>query len=129
MIGIVLVSHSAPLAEGLADMARQIAGGDVRVIAAGGGPEGTLGTDGDRIAAAIREAEGGDGVLVLVDLGSAVLSVRALLADGDLDGARVILADAPLVEGAIAAAATASIGGDLDAAAAAAQEAWDVRKI
>jgi len=129
VIGIVLVSHSAPLAEGLADMARQIAGGDVRVIAAGGGPEGTLGTDGDRIAAAIREAEGGDGVLVLVDLGSAVLSVRALLADGDLDGARVILADAPLVEGAIAAAATASIGGDLDAAAAAAQEAWDVRKI
>ena len=129
MIGIVLVSHSAPLAEGLADMARQIAGGDVRVIAAGGGPEGTLGTDGDRIAAAIREAEGGDGVLVLVDLGSAVLSVRALLADGDLDGARVILADAPLVEGAIAAAATASIGGDLDAAAVAAQEAWDVRKI
>jgi len=129
VIGIVLVSHSASLAEGLADMARQIAGGDVRVIAAGGGPEGTLGTDGDRIAAAIREAEGGDGVLVLVDLGSAVLSVRALLADGDLDGARVILADAPLVEGAIAAAATASIGGDLDAAAAAAQEAWDVRKI
>ena len=129
MIGIVLVSHSAPLAEGLADMARQIAGGDVRVIAAGGGPEGTLGTDGDRIAAAIREAEGGDGVLVLVDLGSAVLSVRALLADGDLDGARVILADAPLVEGAIAASATASIGGDLDAAAAAAQEARDVRKI
>jgi len=129
VIGIVLVSHSAPLAEGLADMARQIAGGDVRVIAAGGGPEGTLGTDGDRIAAAIREAEGGDGVLVLVDLGSAVLSVRALLADGDLDRARVILADAPLVEGAIAASATASIGGDLDAAAAAAQEAWDVRKI
>ena len=128
MIGIVLVSHSASLAEGLADMARQITGGDVHVLPAGGGPEGTLGTDGDRIAAAIREAETGDGVLVLVDLGSAVLSVRALLADGDLDGARVILADAPLVEGAIAAAATASIGADLDAAAAAAREAWDVRK-
>jgi dihydroxyacetone kinase phosphotransfer subunit len=128
VIGIVLVSHSASLAEGLADMARQITGGDVRVLAAGGGPEGTLGTDGDRIAAAIREAEAGDGVLVLVDLGSAVLSVRALLAEGDLDWARVILADAPLVEGAIAAAATASIGADLDAAAAAAREAWDVRK-
>lgn len=128
MIGIVLVSHSAALAEGLADMARQITGGDVPVLPAGGGPEGTLGTDADLIAAAIREAEAGDGVLVLVDLGSAVLSVRALLADGDLDGARVILADAPLVEGAIAAAATASIGADLDAAAAAAREAWDVRK-
>ncbi len=118
MIGIVLVSHSASLAEGLADMARQITGGDVPVVAAGGGPDGTLGTDGDRIATAIRGADAGDGVLVLVDLGSAVLSVRALLADGDLDGVRVILADAPLVEGAIAAAATASVGGDLDAAAA-----------
>jgi len=128
VIGIVLVSHSASLAEGLADMARQITGSDVPVLAAGGGPDGTLGTDGDRIAAAIREAEAGDGVLVLVDLGSAVLSVRALLADGDLDDARVILADAPLVEGAIAAAATASIGGDLEAVAAAAREAWDVRK-
>jgi PTS hybrid protein len=128
VIGIVLVSHSASLAEGLADMARQITGGDVGVVPAGGGPEGTLGTDGDRIEKAIRGADAGDGVLVLVDLGSAVLSVRALLADGDLDGVRVILADAPLVEGAIAAAATASVGGDLDAALAAAQEAWDVRK-
>jgi phosphoenolpyruvate---glycerone phosphotransferase subunit DhaM len=129
VIGIVLVSHSALLADGLAEMTRQITGGHVRVVAAGGGPDGTLGTDGDRIAAAIREAEAGDGVLVLVDLGSAVLSVRALLADGDLDGARVVLADAPLVEGAIAAGATASIGGDLDAAATAAREAWDARKL
>jgi PTS hybrid protein len=129
VIGIVLVSHSAPLAEGLADMAQQITGDEVRVLAAGGGPAGTLGTDGDRIATAIRSADTGDGVLVLVDLGSAVLSVRALLSDGDLDGVRVILADAPLVEGAIAAAATASIGGDLEEAAAAAREAWDVRKL
>ena len=66
-------------------MARQITGDEVRVLAAGGGPAGTLGTDGDRIATAIREADTGDGVLVLVDLGSAVLTVRALLADGDLD--------------------------------------------
>ena len=94
MIGIVLVSHSAPLADGLAEMARQITGDEVRVLAAGGGPEGTLGTDGDRIATAIRSADTGDGVLVLVDLGSAVLSVRALLGDGDLDDVRVILADA-----------------------------------
>jgi PTS hybrid protein len=129
VIGIVLVSHSAPLADGLADMAQQITGDEVRVVAAGGGPDGTLGTDGDRIATAIRSAESGDGVLVLVDLGSAVLSVRALLADGDLDDVRVILADAPLVEGAIAAAATASIGGDLEEAGAAAREAWDVRKL
>jgi dihydroxyacetone kinase phosphotransfer subunit len=129
VIGIVLVSHSSSLAEGLADMAGQITGGDVPVVAAGGGPDGALGTDPDRIATAIRGADSGDGVLVLVDLGSAVLSVRALLADGDLDGVRVILADAPLVEGAIAAVATASVGGDLDDAARSAQEAWDARKL
>ena len=128
MIGIVLVSHSGLLAEGLADMARQITGGDVPVLAAGGGPDGTLGTDPDRIAAAVREAEAGDGVLVLVDLGSAVLSVRALLADGDLDGARVALADAPLVEGAIAAAVSASAGLSSDDVVRAAEEARVVPK-
>ena len=83
MTGIVLVSHSAPIADGLAEMARQITGDEVRSLAAGGGPEGTLGTDGDRIARRSARPTRGDGVLVLVDLGSAVLTVRALLADGD----------------------------------------------
>ena len=63
MIGIVLVSHSAALAEGLADLASQIAGGEVRIVAAGGGPDGTLGTNGDRIAEAIVAADAGSGVL------------------------------------------------------------------
>jgi PTS hybrid protein len=123
------VSHSAALAEGLALMASQVAGGDVAVIPAGGGPEGTLGTDGARVAEAILEADAGAGVVVLADLGSAVLSVRAVLADGALDGVEAVLADAPLVEGAIAAAVAASIGADVQAVRAAAEEAWDVRKL
>jgi phosphoenolpyruvate---glycerone phosphotransferase subunit DhaM len=123
------VSHSAALAEGLALMASQVAGGDVAVIPAGGGPEGTLGTDGARVAEAILEADAGTGVVVLADLGSAVLSVRAVLADGALDGVEAVLADAPLVEGAIAAAVAASIGADVQAVRAAAEEAWDVRKL
>jgi PTS hybrid protein len=129
LIGIVLVSHSAALAEGLAELAGQVAGDEVRIRPAGGTGDGGLGTDPDRIAAAIRDADTGSGVLVLVDIGSAVLSVRALLAGGDLDGIDVRLADAPLVEGAISASVMATTGADLAVAAAAAEEARDVAKL
>ena len=129
MIGIVLVSHSAALANGLAEMADQIAGGDVRIIAAGGGPDGTLGTSGDIIVSAVNRADSGGGVLILADLGSAILSVKAALASGDLEGRHAVLVDAPLVEGAVAAAVAASIGQDLEAACGAAEEAWSVRKL
>ncbi len=127
--GIVLVSHSAGIAEGLAAMAAEVAGGDVRIVAAGGGPNGTLGTDGGRVAEAVREADAGAGVVILADIGSAVLSVRAVLNDGMTDGVEAVLADAPLVEGAIAAAVTASVGGDREAVRAAAEDAWNVRKL
>jgi phosphoenolpyruvate---glycerone phosphotransferase subunit DhaM len=129
VIGIVLVSHSSALAEGLADLAGQVAGDEVRIRPAGGTGDGGLGTDPDRIAAAIRDADTGSGVLVLVDIGSAVLSVRALLAGGDLDGIDVRLADAPLVEGAISASVMAMTGGDLAAVVEAAEEARDVGKL
>ena len=125
--GIVLVSHSAKLADGLAAMAREVAGQDVVLVAAGGGPDDTLGTDGARVAEAIVRANQGAGVVVLADLGSAVLSVKACLAE--CDRADVMLADAPLVEGAIAAAVAASIGADAPAVRQAAEEAWDVRKL
>jgi dihydroxyacetone kinase phosphotransfer subunit len=127
--GIVLVSHSAAIAEGLAAMAAEVAGGEVRIIAAGGGPGGTLGTDGGRVADAVREADAGAGVVILADIGSAVLSVRAVLNDGMADGVVAVLADAPLVEGAIAAAVTASVGGDCEAVRSAAEDAWNVRKL
>jgi PTS hybrid protein len=129
VIGIVLVSHSAALADGLAEMAGQIAGGDVSIVGAGGGPNGTLGTTGERIVEAIAAADSGGGVLVLADLGSAILSVKAAIASGELDETRAVLADAPLVEGAIAAAVAASIGQDLDEARGAAEEAWSARKL
>jgi PTS hybrid protein len=129
VIGIVLVSHSAALAEGLAELVGQVSGDDVRIRPAGGTPDGGLGTDPDRIAAAIRDADSGEGVLVLVDIGSAVLAVRAILAGGDVDGVDVRLADAPLVEGAVAAAVLAATGADLQTAAAAAEEARVVGKL
>ena len=129
MIGIVLVSHSAALAEGLSDLVGQVSGEDVRVVPAGGTRDGGLGTDPDRIAAAIRTADAGSGVVVLVDIGSAVLSVKAILAGGDVDGIDVRLADAPLVEGAVAASVLAATGAELAAVAAAAEEARDVAKL
>lgn len=129
MIGIVLVSHSAALAEGLAELVGQVSGEDVRIVPAGGTAAGDLGTDPDRIAAAMHTADSGDGVLVLMDIGSAVLAVRAVMAGGDAEGLDVRLADAPLVEGAVAAAVLAATGADLETAAAAAEEARSVGKL
>lgn len=126
-VGIVLVSHSARLAEGTADLAGQVSGGTVPVIAAGGTEDGGLGTSADKVAQAVASAEAGAGVLVLPDLGSAVLTVRAMLED--MPGARVVLADAPFVEGAVAATVTAAAGADLKAVAQAAEEAWHARKL
>ena len=126
-VGIVLVSHSARLAEGAADLAGQVSGGTVRVLAAGGTEDGELGTSAEKVALAVASAEAGAGVLVLPDLGSAVLTVRAMLED--MPGARVVLADAPFVEGAVAATVTAAAGADLKAVATAAEEAWHARKL
>ncbi len=126
-VGIVLVSHSVRLAEGTADLAGQVGGGTVRVLAAGGTEDGELGTSAGKVAQAVANAEAGAGVLVVPDLGSAVLTVRAMLAD--MPGARVVLADAPFVEGAVAATVTAAAGADLKAVATAAEEAWHARKL
>jgi PTS hybrid protein len=126
-VGIVLVSHSARLAEGAADLAGQVSGGTVRVLPAGGTGDGGLGTSAETIAEAVAGAEAGAGVLVVPDLGSAVFTVRAMLEDQS--GGRVVLADAPFVEGAVAATVTAAAGADLKAVARAAEEAWHARKL
>ncbi|MFI6698620.1 PTS-dependent dihydroxyacetone kinase phosphotransferase subunit DhaM [Streptomyces sp. NPDC050509] len=128
-VGIVLVSHSAALATAVADLARGLAGGGAAPVAAAGGTEdGGLGTSSELISAAAAEVDRGAGVALLVDLGSAVLTVKALLAEGEElpEGARLV--DAPFVEGAVAAYVTASAGGDLDAVVAAAAEAYQYRK-
>ncbi|MEU8519873.1 PTS fructose transporter subunit IIA [Streptomyces sp. NBC_01216] len=129
-VGIVLVSHSASVAGAVAELARGLSGGgpSAPILPAGGTPDGGLGTSAELIAKAADAADEGAGVALLVDLGSAVLTVKALLAEGDElpEGARLI--DAPFVEGAVAALVTASAGGDLDAVEAAAAEAYAYRK-
>ena len=130
MVGIVLISHSKGLAEGAAELAGQIAGG-ARVIPAGGTDDGRLGTSTELIGAAITAADTGDGVLLIPDLGSAVLSARSVLAELDPEngGKRIMLVDAPFIEGAVAAAVAASGGLDLEMVASAAEEARGARKL
>lgn len=118
MIGLVAVSHSRALAEAAVELALQMGGAQpptVRVAA--GGPDDDLGTDAVAIAAAIDEADSGEGVLVLMDLGSAILSAETAL-DFVAAPERVRLSSAPFVEGLVAAVVTASGGAGLDAVAA-----------
>ena len=117
MVGLVIVSHSAKLAAGVAELARGVAGPDVQIAATGGlaQPDQALGTDAQQVLAAIERAYSDDGVIVLMDLGSAVLSAE--MAVDQLDPARrthVALCDAPLVEGAVAAAVQAGLGSTLE---------------
>ncbi|MYV40851.1 PTS fructose transporter subunit IIA [Streptomyces sp. SID1328] len=130
-VGIVLVSHSAEVAESVAGLAKALAGGAtaVPVAAAGGTEGGGFGTSAELISAAAAAVDQGAGVAVLTDLGSAVLTVKALLAEGDELPADTRLVDAPFVEGAVAAVVTAVTGADLDAVVAAASEAYAYRKV
>ena len=128
MVGIVIVSHSREIASGTAALAAQMAGPEVRIEAAGGDPDGGLGTDGTLVGAAIAAADQGDGAIVLGDLGSAILTARHVLDERVNGNGSVRLVDAPLVEGAIAAAVVASAGMALDDVASAAEEARAVPK-
>ena len=126
MVGIVLVSHSLELARGLASLASQVAGPEVHIEHAGGAPDGSLGTSGDAVWGAIQRAERGQGVVVLADLGSSILTVRHLL-EGRPNG-HVRLVDAPFVEGAVAAAVMCAAGQGLEDVARAAESARGASK-
>ena len=123
-VGLVIVSHSAKLAEGVAELAREMGGEDVAIEAAGGmaDPPGAMGTDAMVVMEALERASSGDGVLVLMDLGSALMSAEMAVEMAG-DDVRVVLASAPLVEGAVAAAAAARVGSGLDEVAAEARGA------
>lgn len=115
MVGVVLVSHSQKLAEGLKDLVSQLSGGAVPVAAAGGGPQGELGTSAEKIRDAIRSVASPDGVLVLVDMGSATLSAEMAIEMLDPAPCEVRISDAPLVEGAVVGVIHSGIGDNLGA--------------
>src|SRR5690348_8219617 len=128
-VGLVIVSHSQRLAEGVVELAGQMTQGGVTIIAAGGTDTGELGTSLEKVQRALEAAETGDGALVLMDLGSATMVAQmALEALPDERRARVRLSDAPLVEGAVVAAVEASIGSDLAQVAATAKDAVTMDK-
>jgi phosphocarrier protein FPr len=119
-VGLVVVSHSRPLAEAAVTLARQmLPGADVAIEVAAGTDDGGLGTDAVAVSAAITAADSGDGVVVLMDLGSAVMSAETAveLVDDDVRE-RVVLSSAPLVEGLVGAAVVAAGGADRDRVAA-----------
>ncbi|GAA2023299.1 dihydroxyacetone kinase phosphoryl donor subunit DhaM [Agromyces tropicus] len=122
-VGIVIVSHSDLIARGVVQLALQMAR-NVRLEAAGGTDDGRIGTSFDLVSAAITAADDGAGAVVLCDLGSAILTAETAMdfLDDDLRE-RVRIADAPLVEGAVAAAVAAESGDDLDAVLRAAETA------
>ncbi|MFZ5674968.1 MAG: dihydroxyacetone kinase phosphoryl donor subunit DhaM [Pseudomonadota bacterium] len=114
-VGIVIVSHSIDVARGTADMVRQMVGDSVPVAFCGGNPEGGLGTDVAKIMKAIDEAWSEKGVALLVDLGGAETNseMAVELLDPERQ-ARVVICNAPIVEGAVMAATEASGGGSLE---------------
>src|SRR3954447_19917725 len=127
MVNLVIVSHSARLAEGVAELAAEMGGGEVVIEPAGGLEDGSIGTDAERVRAAVERVRSPDGVLVLMDLGSALMSAEIALEMIEDAGGPVTLSPAPLVEGAVAAAARARAGGRLRAGAGLAEVAAEAR--
>lgn len=111
MVGIVIVSHSQKLAEGVVEVAQMMAA-DAPLAAAGGLEDGDLGTSYEKILAAIEAVYSSDGVVVLMDMGSAVMTTEMVLEDLERDNVRMI--DCPLVEGAVLAAVDSVAGKSLD---------------
>jgi PTS hybrid protein len=128
MVGLVLVSHSPRIAEGTAELVRQMAG-EVELAAVGGDSDWGFGTDPERIEAAVRDLDA-DEVLVFMDLGSAVLSAETVLEMLPSETReKVRLVDAPFVEGAFAAGVVASAGAEAEECVEAAMEARTESKL
>ena len=126
MVGLVVVSHSAKAAEGICEIAAQMAT-NASIEPAGGENDGSLGTSVDRIGDAIDAADDGDGVVLLVDLGSAVMNAELAV---EMSDSEVKIADAPVLEAAVNAAVEAtSKKATLDSVLQSAEEARDDRKL
>lgn len=131
MVGIVIVSHSWKIAEGVCDLAREMAQNFSGLIPAGGLQDGSIGTDAQRIADAILNSDSGDGVVILADIGSSIMSSEAAieLLEDEGQNVQAVIADAPIVEGSICAVVEAAGGGTLDSVLKAAEEARDANKL
>ena len=128
MVNLLIVSHSAQLAAWVKEFASQVAGDQVKIAAAGGAADGSLGTSVERILTGLQEVASPDGVLILVDMGSAVISVETVLEV--FSGGPTLISDAPLVEGAYLATLEATAdGATLEQVAEAALQARELIKV
>ena len=126
MVGLVIVTHSAALAHGAAETCRMMAK-DVWLAIAGGMEDGGFGTSYARIVAAIDAVYTDDGVVILMDAGSSILTVETILEE--MEGRRLRMADCPVVEGSVVAAIAAVCGANLDEVVERAEETRGARKI
>ena len=126
MVGIVVVSHSQKLAEGAVELAKLMAG-DANIVAAGGLDDGQVGTSFEKIMSAVEEVHEEDGVAVLMDMGSAVMTTEMVIEALGYDD--VVMLDGPVVEGAIVAALESSMGTTLRDMQAKVDEARETRKL
>ncbi|QSG05348.1 dihydroxyacetone kinase phosphoryl donor subunit DhaM [Halapricum desulfuricans] len=132
MIGLLIVSHSGQAAAGIREIAMEMGGDEETIAAVGGDPDGGIGTSIDEIQAALSDLlEATDGVVVLVDLGSAVMNAETAIemVEADTD-AEIEIADAPIVEGALNAAASAtSPKATVESVRESAEEAREISKL
>lgn len=126
MVGLVIVSHSEKVAQGVVELCRQMAA-ETPMAAAGGLPDGGIGTDFQRIYAAIDQVKSEDGVAIFFDMGSALMTTEMVMEE--FPDVKLRLVDAPILEGAIAASVTAAMGMDLDAVLDAAHDAVETPKL
>lgn len=129
MIGLVIVSHSDKIAKGIVELCYEMAGKDVKIIAAGGTSDGRIGTDAIQIKEAIEKAYDGDGVVILTDIGSSIMSSELAIemVEEDLKD-KIYILDTPIVEGSIAVAVQASISNDIKEIKNTAEEARTIQK-
>ena len=111
MVGLVIVSHSAKLAEGVVDLARMMAR-TAPIAAAGGLEDGSFGTSFEKISSAVDQVYSDDGVLILMDMGSAVMTAEMVMES--MEGRKIVLADCPVAEGAVTAAVESESGSSLE---------------
>lgn len=126
MVGVVVVSHSQKLAEGAVELAKLMAG-DANIVAAGGLDDGQAGTSFEKIMTAVENVHGEDGVAVLMDMGSAVMTTEMVIEALGYDD--VVMIDGPVVEGAIVAALESSLGTPLEMIQEKVDEAREARKL
>lgn len=130
MIGLVIVSHSKKISKGIVELCYEMVDGDINIIPAGGTSDGRIGTDPILIKTAIEKAYEGDGVVILVDIGSSLMNAEMAIEmlDKELQKKTFIL-DAPIVEGSIAVAVQAYISNSIEEIMKVAEEVRNTRKL